>query len=606
MTTRRLLALRPTSLKQKTVIFVLLPIFLIMVGIGGIGLRLVRQVLLDQWQETAITKLQRSAHYVDMRLMRPKQILRFIQEKGLKNLQWNELSLLLEQLRSLDGVVQVNHTWYDQAKSPQTDKNRMKMMGHNAKHNFNQLTISPPTYNSELLSETVSTFARFTDNEGNDTGHIEVILSFYDLVDQIVKSPWWKSNKAFIVDKDHNILTSTVLFETAENISEEEKFGLQDSLEIQTWSAMQKENSGTVFGPGIPPENVSGFYRLTEAPWTLVIVAPGKQLLQPILQFRNYYFFISLTGIFMALMYLRLITKKTIQAINRISTAAEDLARGTFTKPLAVESRDEVGGLTTNFNLMAAQLKERLKLLEEMDIAREVQQNLLPHNAFITEGLEIAGTTLYCDETGGDYIDLLNTSHEEQKATVIVGDVVGHGIGAALLMATVRALLRGRANCSGTMAEVAQDVNRLLCEDTAHSGNFVTLFYVEIDRRNHLINWVRCGHEPAIIYCPDSDSFSELRGDGLVLGIDATISFNENSQSFAGASKLILIGTDGVWDVENIDGEQFGKERIKTLMARYHMLSAEKLIAKITEQITIFQNGYPQNDDITLAIVKTW
>lgn len=601
-----LLDLRPTSLKQKTVLFVLLPTFLIMLSIGSIGLQLVRQVLLDQWQETAITKLQQSAHYVDMRLMRPKAILHFIQQKEQNKLQWKEMGLLLDQLRSLDGVVQVKNAWNDQSDQTLPASTTMGIMTKDTDSDHDQLTISPPTYNTELMSETVSLFAWFHNSSGMTTGHIEVVLSFYDLVDQIVKSPWWKSNQAFIIDRNRNILASTALFKTTEKSAERKKFGLQDSLEIATWNAMRNEISGTVFSPGSTPEKVSGFYQLTEAPWTLVIMAPGEQVLQPILEFRTYYYLISGLGILIALVYLRLITTKTIRAINRLSKAAEELAKGTFAKPLIIESRDEVGTLTSNFNVMADQLQERLQLQAKMDIAREVQQNLLPQEGFITDGLEVAGTTLYCDETGGDYIDLLHASHEERKATIVVGDVVGHGIGAALLMATARALLRGRACRPGTLAEITRDVNRVLCKDTAHSGNFVTLFYIDIDRKNRAINWVRCGHEPAIVYYPGCNTFSELRGEGIALGFSPLSTFSENTSTFTEADQVILIGSDGVWDVENKQGERFGKERVKALLAKHHTLSAETLILKITDEIALFQADHPQNDDITLVIVKTW
>lgn len=607
MLLKKLMALRPNSLKQKTVLYILLPTFLIMVCIGGVGQLLVRQVLLDQWQETAITKLQRSAHYVDMRLMRPKEILRFLQNKEQKNLQPNEIRLLLDQLRSLDGVVQVNHEWNDNLlpHSPLMKKSGMMWQGDGQR--ITDISLSHPQYNTEFLSETVSLIAVFQDGEGENSGHIEVVLSFYDLIDQIVKSPWWKSNHAFIVDDERNILTSTSLF-LKEEVDDEyvQKFGIAKGLENDTWQALQNKNSGTVFSTGSPPEEVSGYYRLTQAPWTLVIIAPGKQVLKPILEFRKYYYVIIGIGILIALIYIQIVTGTTTRSVNKLSKAAEDLAQGMFNEPLIVDSSDEVGALTTNFNLMANQLQERLQLQEAMDIAREVQQNLLPHDSFVTDGLEVAGVTLYCDETGGDYIDLLFSSHEERRATVVVGDVVGHGIGAALLMATVRALLRGRANCPGNIGEVATDVNKLLCRDTSHSGNFVTLFYLEIDRQDRLFNWVRCGHEPALLYCPESDTFQQLRGDGLVLGYDQDSSYSDNVMAFPDLYQVILVGSDGAWDVENKYGERFGQERVKSLMKTFHHLPAEKLIEKITGQISLFREDYPQNDDITLAVIKTW
>lgn len=573
-----------------------------MLAMGAISLQLIRQVLLEQWQETAIAKLQQAAHYVDMRLMRPKELLEFLQQKEQKNLQWIEIQLLLNQLRNLEGVVAVNHQWGN----TNVNKKNSRMMQRYSKHRLDHISLSLPEFNPQLNSETVSMFAWFKDRNGSDTGHIEVVLSFYDLIDQIVKSPWWKSNQAFIVDQDQNILTSTVVFSESEENRDDTTFGTSNSFESLTWEAIKRNRSGTVFSEGMPPEQVSGFYQLVEAPWTLVITAPGEQVLQPILEFRAYFFLISGIGIVIALSYILLVTDKTTRAINRLSGAAQDLAKGTFTKTLIVDSRDEVGALTTSFNLMTEQLQERLQLQQAMTVAREVQQNLLPQRGFAADGLEVAGVTIYCDATGGDYIDLLNPSIEKKRVTVVVGDVVGHGIGAALLMATVRALLRGRASQAGTLAERATDVNTLLCKDTSHSGNFVTLFYLEVDRIKQMIRWVRCGHECGLLYSPSKKKFIELRGEGLALGVDTEYSYKVNTRSLDQEKQLILLGSDGVWDAENPLGERFGKERVKAFIEKFHTMAAETLVDKLSKEIAHFQDGTTQNDDITLVIIKTW
>ena len=597
--------LQPSSLKQKTALFVLLPTLLIMVVIGGISLQLIRQVLLQQWQETAITKLEQAAHYVDMRLMRPKKSFQFLQGKGEKNLQWNEIEIVLDQLRDLEGVVEVYQQWEANVVSKRKEMNSM-MTRHFATYRLERINLSQPEFNSQSKSETVSMFAWFVDHNGNNTGHIEVVLSFYDLIDQIVKSPWWKSNLAFIIDQNQNILASTVsksdlVVDVGNGI-----YGETDSFEAATWKAAQADDSGTIFSQGNPPEKVSGFYRLKEAPWTLIITAPGEQVLQPILEFRNYFFLIGGIGVVIALSYILVVIGKTTRSINRLSNAADNLANGDFTEPLVVDSRDEVGALTTSFNLMTKQLKERLQLQQDMGVAREVQQNLLPQNGFIAEGLEVACRTLYCDATGGDYIDLLEPSVENRHVTVVVGDVVGHGIGAALLMASLRALIRGRASRSGTLAQITTDVNLLLCKDTIHSGNFATLFYLDVDRGKGKIRWVRCGHEFGLLYSPSTDLFSELRGEGIALGINNEFSYEENSMDLSCEKKLILLASDGVWDAENLLGERFGKERVELLIGKFHDVAAEEIVNKITNEIASFQNGAPQNDDITLVVIKTW
>jgi sigma-B regulation protein RsbU (phosphoserine phosphatase) len=249
-------------------------------------------------------------------------------------------------------------------------------------------------------------------------------------------------------------------------------------------------------------------------------------------------------------------------------------------------------------------LQERLRLQQAIDIAREVQQNLLPQTSYTMAGVEVCGITIYCDETGGDYFDILPCAGQENRVNIITGDVVGHGLGAALLMATIRALVRCRGSQSGDSAAVMNDVNRLLCRDTIKSGNFITLFYLCIDKNRNMLEWVRCGHDPAIVYSPGNQSFAELKGKGVALGVDPSWEFEKNSLSINDKQKIIVIASDGVWDSENEQGERFGKERVKTVLAENSHLSSKQIIKAITDEITNFRKTQPLNDDITLVITK--
>lgn len=588
--------LRVRSLKQKLVFLVILPLCLILLVAGSIGIRLIENVLFNQWEETAISKMQRSAHNVDMRLMRPKELLRFFQQNRQKELSWRDLQLLIEQLNAIDGVVEV--------KSNFSQKNQNFMRGM---HSLQNIKISSLGYNSKLMAQTVSVVAQFGQNKTPTESYVEVVVEFIDLVEQIVNAPWWKGNKAFLLDQNGAILVSTERRkDVTENIDPTKRiFGSANELEVKTWIAIQKNTSGTVFSPRKTPEMVSGFYHLKEAPWTIVVMADGKSVLQPILTFKKYYYLLCTIVILSVLLYLWVITSKVTRSINRISTAANSLAMGVFGSPLVIDSKDEIGDLTHSFNTMSAQLKERIHLRQEMSLAGEVQNNLLPHVDFKAEGLDIAVATKYCDETGGDYVDIIKTSHAERRATVVVGDVVGHGIGASLLMATLRALLRGRASMPGSSEEITGDVNTLLCKDTLRSGNFATLFYLTIDCSEKTIEWVRCGHEPALLYCPEKNTFTELKGSGLAMGIDSKYQPTMNKKTFSDDSQILLIGTDGIWDVENKYGEPFGKKRTRELIVKYSQLSAREITNNILDAIEVFRENGSQNDDITLAIIKT-
>jgi sigma-B regulation protein RsbU (phosphoserine phosphatase) len=269
-----------------------------------------------------------------------------------------------------------------------------------------------------------------------------------------------------------------------------------------------------------------------------------------------------------------------------------------------VSTRDEVGELTGNFNKMTHQLKQRLELKEAINVAREVQQNLLPGEGYLSDGVEISGISLYCDETGGDYFDILRFPESEGRVAVVVGDVVGHGVGAALLMTTVRALIRCRTVQPGNLGRVMDDVNRLLYQDTAKSGSFATLFYLEFDPLQRKIRWIRAGHDPAIIYMPENGEFSELKGKGIALGVDPDWNFVCNEIPLGKETQLVLLGSDGVWEAENGSGEQFGKEKVKQILADHCDLRPAAVVQTVIDEITLFRGGTSLPDDITLAIIK--
>jgi len=364
------------------------------------------------------------------------------------------------------------------------------------------------------------------------------------------------------------------------------------------------KSSGMVFGDGSPPKEVSGFYRLMEAPWTMVVIAPGDEIMQPIISFKLLYAFSIFICITIIMLVIRIMTGQVTSKIKDITVAANDLSEGHFGAPLKVTSRDEIGELMQCFNSMSKQLHQRLMMKEAINIAREVQQNLLPKSGYYGNGISINGVSLYCDETGGDYYDIIAFPNNSKKVAVVVGDVVGHGIGAALLMTTVRALLRSRITLNNDLAEVVSAVNKLLCEDTQKTGNFVTLFCMVIDSDANNISWVRAGHDAAIVYDYLSTEFSELKGPGLALGVEKDWQYRSNTLTISDGGSLILIGSDGAWEVENPEGQQFGKLRIRELMAINNGADTDQIIENIVQEINNFKAGKSQKDDITLALVK--
>jgi sigma-B regulation protein RsbU (phosphoserine phosphatase) len=285
--------------------------------------------------------------------------------------------------------------------------------------------------------------------------------------------------------------------------------------------------------------------------------------------------------------------------------AAGRLSRGDFGVRLRTRTGDERDQLIQAFNDMVPKVEDQLRMRESLRLATEVQQNLLPREAPSPPGLDIAGVSLYCDETGGDYYDFLGASSGSTgPVAVIVGDVSGHGAHAALLMASARAALRLRASLPGSPAEIVADVNRQFTEDVGDTGAFMTLFYLAVDGARKEARWVRAGHDPAIYYEPGSGRFQELGGHGAPLGVDEAAVFEEREKARFEAGGVIFVGTDGIWETARPDGRFFGKEALLGLIRTHCHRSARDIIQAVIRELEAYRQGLRPADDITMVVVK--
>ena len=190
------------------------------------------------------------------------------------------------------------------------------------------------------------------------------------------------------------------------------------------------------------------------------------------------------------------------------------------------------------------------------------------------------------------------------KFGVLIGDVSGHGIPSALLMATARAFMRQRSSRSGSLAEVVSDVNRQLTRDVEDTGRFMTLFYLMIDLEARRMSWVRAGHDPAIWYDPKSGQFEELLGEGTALGVDENVQFVEYQKPGLKEGQILLLGTDGLWETQNPSGSMFGKDGIYEIIRQNTAASAREILNAIVAELEHFRQGREPEDDITLVVIK--
>ena len=291
------------------------------------------------------------------------------------------------------------------------------------------------------------------------------------------------------------------------------------------------------------------------------------------------------------------------RAVRVMAVAWQRLARGDFSVRLDMRTGDERDRLVEAFNDTVPRLEEQVRLRHSLELARQVQQSLLPERMPRIPGLDVAGKSLFCQEIGGDSLDFFRLGRQGRLA-VVVGDVSGHGAGAALLMATVRAMVRTAAARRDTPENRVALVNRLLCMDVVESGRFVTLFYLEVDVGARRVTWVRAGHEPALLYDPEADSFEELRGEGPALGFLPDAAFSAQEHAFADPGLVLAVGTDGIWEARSPEGEPFGKERYQQAIRANAHKSASDLVDAVLAELGAFTQAGECGDDVTLAVVK--
>jgi len=315
--------------------------------------------------------------------------------------------------------------------------------------------------------------------------------------------------------------------------------------------------------------------------------------------FTNAVIFI-VSGIFL----IGLVSRNLTMPFREIIQTLQGVRNGKFDKKVRVTSNDEIGYTGDVINEMTEGLKERDRIRQSLGIAMEVQQHLLPRRAPEIEGLDIAGLSIYCEETGGDYFDYLPAGKSgQQKIKIVVGDVSDHGVASALLMTTARALIRQRASRAGNLNQIVGDVNRHLSRDVEDSGRFMTLFFCEIDGRKKTIRWVNAGHDPAVIFDQRSADFQELTGHALPLGVSEKAGYQESRRKLA-SDQIILIGTDGIWESRNSAGRMYGKSRFRKVIRAQAAKTASEILQAVIDDIDAFCHPLENKDDVTLVVIK--
>jgi len=253
-----------------------------------------------------------------------------------------------------------------------------------------------------------------------------------------------------------------------------------------------------------------------------------------------------------------------------------------------------------NARLFHAEL-ERQRLEDELKIAREIQQGLLPEQLPSIEGYQIAAVNVPSKTVGGDYYDVIQRTRAEY--VLAIGDVSGKGTPAALLMSNVQAALRALAPECRSLSETTGRINDLTCANTKGAGKFITFFWAILDVTVGALRYVNAGHNPPMLVHADG-TIDRLEEGGMILGVYPTHQPYRESAVTLQPGDLLVMFTDGVSEAMNPDMEELTEERLAEIVRAARAESASSVIEKIQAAVQEHIHGAPQSDDITLLVVK--
>jgi serine phosphatase RsbU (regulator of sigma subunit) len=297
-----------------------------------------------------------------------------------------------------------------------------------------------------------------------------------------------------------------------------------------------------------------------------------------------------------------------VKPLRSLSDAARKVGEGDFSVQVAVPSKDEVGQLILNFNHMTANLEsaqqerlEKERMQGELNVARNIQANLLPTVAPDLKGIEVAFHCSPAKELGGDFYDWFILPGGK-KLGLVIADVSGKGVPAALHMANLRNLTRFAAKAGQGPIATLKAVNEHAFPDLK-GESFVTLLYAELELATREGVLVSAGHDPALIV--RGAQVEEVRGKGMPIGVAEPEDFDfivKETRFKLGQGDQLVIYTDGVTEAMNAQGEQFGKEALDRAVRGGG--SAQGTLNNVLAAVKQHAQGFEQSDDLTALVLK--
>ena len=345
------------TLQGRLFFLLLIPVFFIILCAGAISYFHTRDAVIRQWEDSARLKLERAAHYTQMRVLRPLEsmsvLFRISQDKGLPLSQ----DTLISYIMSLNGVHGVTLLDTIPEHGSPIELSELIMDGKSAlfdQYQFQMSLISALTFDSALGNDFVDFLLEYVDGQGRKQA-IGIKISFDYLLKDILNQGWWQSRMACVVEEDGRYLAHTNMEMRQRRVLG----GSGDPLELAILKAMSGSDFGTLTTGGRSPDWVAGFHKMERLPWAIILFVPGDVLLAPLVTYRNQVIFGGLVLVVLVLFLIRRQVGGMVDQILSLSENSRRVARGEYPDPLPSAGADELGQLVDHYNGMVEGLKER-------------------------------------------------------------------------------------------------------------------------------------------------------------------------------------------------------------------------------------------------------
>ena len=346
------------------------------------------------------------------------------------------------------------------------------------------------------------------------------------------------------------------------------------------------------------------------------VMVPESDLLDKLEQHRTWIFIISLAVLIIGVIRVVVLAGRYSDPIETLVTETDRISRGDLEPGAAVESNvTEVRQLAVAHDRMRIGLQSLMKMEGDMQLAQQIQQQTFPKHLPRLNGFDIDAWNQPADETGGDTYDVIgyNTRGDSKPmivsaghadhAILLLADATGHGIGPALSVTQLRAMLRMGIRISPEMLQIVSHMNNQLCADLPQ-GRFITAWLAELNAAHHTLTYFSAGQGPLIRYHADTDEFDILKADACPFGITEDIDTTASHHFVMNPGDIFAVISDGILECADPDKTQFGTERSCAVIRSHRRSPAQNIVAALIESAHQFTRGAPPTDDRTIIIIK--